>query len=110
MMTEIDLHSPRRNDSGHMERLTARICASLGQAPRPLPSRARLAVERASPRVSVIAGSIAIALSLVASFVRDDIRDAPPSIVASTMNGSLPRAEDVYAWMRTMAVEEAPDR
>jgi hypothetical protein len=99
-MTEFD--SLRRNDARHMDQLADRICASLGQSPRRIPSRTLLAVERVSRPVSVIAGMVAVVLFVVASLTLNTTPAMETSIIASAMNGDLPRAEDVYAWSRTI--------
>lgn len=95
--------SPRINDSQHMERLATSICASLGQPPRRLPSRAALAIEDVSRRVTLLAATIAVVFLLAASLSDADVHDREPSVIAGALNGSLPRAEDVYAWARTMS-------
>jgi hypothetical protein len=98
-------HSSRRNESRHMEQLADRICASLGRPPRPLPSRTRLAVEDASRRVSVIAGIVAVTLFVISQVAVSDPPSPASSVITSAVNGTLPRAEDVYLRSR-MAVAE----
>jgi hypothetical protein len=98
-------HSSRRNDVQHMERLATSICSSLGRPPRPLPSRVSLAIEGASRRIAVIAGTMAVVLLAIASLSDAPDQNREPSVIAGAMNGTLPRAEDVYAWARTISVD-----
>ena len=105
-MTEPRLRGLRSADPARLERLADRICASLGEAPRPLPSRMRIAAERASAGVGLAASilaAITVAISLVAN---DGTHDESSSIVASALKGSLPRADDVYVAMRRSPAPE----
>jgi hypothetical protein len=99
-----DLRPLRRSDARHMGQLAQRICDSLGAAPRPLPSRVRLAVEDISRRVGVAAGAIAIAMSALAVLAEYDVR-AEPSLLDSALAGEPTRAQDVYAWMTVVSAE-----
>lgn len=99
-MNDFDLNVLRSlRNHGRSGQLADRICASLGQPPRRLPSRTALAVESMSWRVAAVATVIAV----VALTARTFSREMPPSsgdaILANALSGELPRADQVYAWM-----------
>ena len=95
-------------DRQRMERLAEGICRSLGENPRLLPSRTALAVESVAVRLSVIAGAMTVAMLVFGILAPIEAIESEPWILSTALQGSLPRAQDVYAAMSGITMELAP--
>jgi hypothetical protein len=105
-MNDFDVNVLRSlRDPARSARLAERICASLGQAPRALPSRLSLAVEFMTWRVGIAAAAIIIVATTAAVFTQEAPANAGDPIIGAALAGDLPRAQDVYAWMAGMTAE-----
>ncbi len=105
---DLDVLCATPADRQRMERLAEGICRSLGENPRRLPSRTALAVESAAARLSMIGGAIAVAMLLFGILAPIEMIESEASLLSTALQGSLPRARDVYAAMSGLTMELAP--
>ena len=105
-MTEQDLDRLRLAGRDHrrMEQLARRISRSIGENPRRLPSRATLAIERTSRRMSVIATAVLIGMLIAGALDNAGTPTEEPSLLAGVLEGKLSRAQDVYVALNGLAI------